>query len=78
MMQPGWPGSITPPALDILDKDGALKIIGTASLADKTKAIVDADDVKVAKVAGYIRVNVTDNGDQIADQDYFIPVHTLA
>ncbi len=78
MMQPGWPGSVTQPSPDLLDADGALKIVGTAVVADKTKPIVDVDDVKLATVAGYIRVNVTDDGGQIADQDYFIPVHTLA
>lgn len=78
MMQPGWPGGIHQALPDILDEDGALKIVGTAVVADKTKPIVDADDVKLATVAGYIRVNVTDDGNQISDQDYFIPVHTLA
>lgn len=78
MTQPGWPGAVQPQVLDILDEDGALKIVGTAVVADMTKAIVDVDDVKTARVAGYVRINVTDDGGQIADQDYFIPVHTLA
>lgn len=58
--------------------DGSLKVTGTAVSGDLGKAIVDVDDVKLATVAGYLKVDVTDEGSQIADQGYFIPLYILA
>ena len=55
-----------------------LKVIGTAAAADLTRSIVDNGDVGAATLAGWIKVEVEDAGDQITDQDYFMPVYTLA
>jgi hypothetical protein len=55
-----------------------LKYIGTAAAANLTRNIVDVGDVTTATVAGYVKIEVDDLGNQIADQDYFMPVYTLA
>ena len=58
--------------------DGTLEVVGSAAPGDLDRVIVDVDDVKLATVAGYMKVNVTDEGSQISDQDYFVPIYTLA
>jgi len=55
-----------------------LKFIGTAASATLTNSIVDVGDVSTATVAGYIKVEVQDDGNQITDQDYYMEVLTLA
>ena len=48
-----------------------------AAAASKTNSIVKAADA-TATVAGYVRVYVQDDGNQITDQAYYMPVYTLA
>jgi len=55
-----------------------LKVIGTAAAADLSRSIVDNGDVTTATLAGWVKIEVQDDGDQITDQDYFLPVYTLA
>jgi hypothetical protein len=55
-----------------------LKVIGTAAAADLTRSIVDNGDVTTPTLAGWVKIEVQDDGNQITDQDYFIPVYTLA
>lgn len=65
--------------LEQLDVDEPfLKLIGTAASADLTRSIVKAGDVSTATLQGYVKVEVRDDGNQITDQDYFIPIYTLA
>jgi hypothetical protein len=72
-------GAIPVGTLEQIDVDEPfLKYIGTAAAADLTRSIVDAGDVAVATVQGYVKVEVQDDGNRITDQDYFIPVYTLA
>jgi hypothetical protein len=65
--------------LDQGDVDEPLiKFIGTAASADLTRSIVAEADVNTATRAGFVKVEVSDDGNQITDQDYFMPVFTLA
>ncbi len=65
--------------LDQADVDEpAIKIIGTAAAADLTRTIVAEADVTTATRAGFVKVEVQDDGNQITDQDYYMPVYTLA
>jgi hypothetical protein len=54
-----------------------MKLIGTAAAATVTNSIVAQADVTTATVAGYVKVEVQDDGNQITDQDYYMPVYTL-
>ena len=67
-------------ALQLLQSDVDQEFIairGTAAAGNLARSIVDAGDVSVATIAGYAMVNVTDDGNQITDQDYFLPLYTL-
>ena len=55
-----------------------LEFLGTATSADLTGSIVAVGDVSTPTVAGYIKIFITDEGNQITDQAYFIAVNTLA
>jgi len=55
-----------------------MKFIGTAAAADLTRNIVNVADVTTATLAGYVKIEIDDKGNQITDQDYFQPVYTLA
>lgn len=69
------------PVLQLTQNDvdePAIKIIGTAAAADLTRTIVAEADVTTATRAGFVKVEVQDDGNQIADQDYYMPVYTLA
>jgi hypothetical protein len=51
---------------------------GTAAAATLNNSIVDDDDVTTATLVGWVKVFVTDNGNQISDQSYYQPIYTLA
>ncbi|KKN15876.1 hypothetical protein LCGC14_0981690 [marine sediment metagenome] len=51
---------------------------GTAVSASLDEPIVDNGDVGTATLAGWIRVEVLDKGNQITDQAYYQPLYTLA
>jgi len=46
--------------------------------ADLTRSIVDVGDVSTATVAGYVKIEIDDTGDQVTDGDYYMPFYTLA
>ncbi|MCP4363539.1 MAG: hypothetical protein GY796_36535, partial [Chloroflexi bacterium] len=52
--------------------------IGRAAAATLTQSIVAEADVTTATRRGFLKINVQDDGNQITDQDYFIPIYTLA
>jgi len=54
-----------------------VRFIGTAAAADVTQSLVAEADVTTATRAGFVRVYVQDDGNQIADQAYYQPVFTL-
>jgi hypothetical protein len=55
-----------------------VRYIGTAAVATLTNSIVAEADVTTATRAGFIRVYVQDDGNQITDQAYYMPLFTLA
>jgi len=55
-----------------------IKFVGSAAAGVLTQSIVNASDVTTATVAGYLRVYVQDDGDQITDQAYYVPIYTLS
>ncbi len=55
-----------------------IRFVGTAASAVLTQSIVDEGDVTTATRAGFVKVFVQDDGNQITDQAYFVPIFTLA
>lgn len=55
-----------------------IRFIGTSADGVLTQSIVEAADVGTATLAGYVKVYVQDDGEQLADQAYYQPVYTLA
>lgn len=55
-----------------------VRFIGTAAAATLTQSIVAEGDVTTATRAGFVKVYVQDDGNQITDQAYFMPIYTLA
>lgn len=71
-------GATPPLALQQTDvSEEMIRFIGTAAVSDITQSIVAAASVSTATVAGYVKVYVQDDGNQITDQAYFMPVYTL-
>jgi len=65
--------------LDQADVDQEfIQFVGTASAGDLTRSIVDEGDQASQTLEGWIKINVYDVGNQITDQDYFIPIYTLS
>ncbi|KKM88221.1 hypothetical protein LCGC14_1260890 [marine sediment metagenome] len=58
--------------------EGFIFYEGTAVSASLDEPIVDNGDVGTATLAGWIRVEVLDKGNQITDQAYYQPLYTLA
>jgi hypothetical protein len=54
------------------------KFIGTAAAATLTNSIVAEADVTTATRQGWLKMNVQDDGNQITDGAYYIPIYTLA
>lgn len=55
-----------------------VRFIGTAAVGVLTQSIVDEGDQASQTLEGWIKVYVQDDGDQITDQAYFIPIYTLS
>lgn len=55
-----------------------IRFTGQAANANLTQSIVAEADVTTATRAGFVKVNVQDEGNQITDGDYFMPIFTLA
>ena len=59
-----------------------MKIEGTAISGNITKSIVvDSSSVTRAEIKGYMKVNITNNGNadnKLSSGDYYIPLYTLS
>lgn len=55
-----------------------IKFIGEAASGNLARSIVDAGDVSSNSIAGYVRVYAQDDGNQITDQAYYLPLYTLS
>jgi hypothetical protein len=65
--------------LDQADVDEPFtKYVGTAAAATLTRSIVAEADVTTATRQGFIKIEIEDVGNQVTDQDYFVPFFTLA
>lgn len=73
-------GALPVITLDQADVDEPFfKVIGDAASATITNNIVAAGDTGGGtSVAGYLKIEVQDDGNQVADGDYYIPFYTLA
>jgi hypothetical protein len=79
IIQSSTSGAIPALLLDQADVDEPFfKVVGDAAAANLTRNIVDEGDVTTATRQGWIKVEVQDDGNQITDQDYYIPLYTLA
>lgn len=54
-----------------------IRFQGTAAVSNITQSIVAVASVTTATTAGYLKVFVVDDGNQITDQAYFIAIETL-
>lgn len=71
-------GATPPLALEQLDvSEDFIRFIGSAAVGNVTQSIVNVADVSTATIAGYVKVYVQDDGNQITDQAYYMPVYTL-
>jgi hypothetical protein len=65
--------------LDQADVDEPFqKFVGAAAAATLTRSIVAEADVTTATRQGFIKIEIEDIGNQVTDQDYFVPFYTLA
>jgi hypothetical protein len=55
-----------------------IRFVGQAAAATLTQSIVAEADVTTATRAGFLKCYVQDDGNQITDQSYYIPIFTLA
>jgi hypothetical protein len=55
-----------------------IRFIGTAAVGVLTQSIVDEGDQASETREGWLKIYVQDDGNQITDQDYFIPIYTLS
>lgn len=64
-----------------LDQDDVseefVRYVGEAASGVLTQSIVNDDDVTTATLAGWVKVYVQDDGNQITDQAYYQPIYTL-
>ncbi|MFA5166548.1 MAG: hypothetical protein WC449_04635, partial [Candidatus Paceibacterota bacterium] len=63
--------------LDQADEDFVLcKFIGYASAASANRTFVSASDFTTpGALVGWIQIEIQDDGDRIADGDYYIPIY---
>ena len=69
------------PSLKLTQSDVSeefIRLVGTSANGVLTQSIVEAADVVLATVAGYAKIYVQDDGNQVTDQAYFMPFYTLA
>ena len=55
-----------------------IRFIGTSANGILTQSIVENADVSTSTLQGWLKVYVQDDGNQLADSSYFIPIYTLA
>ncbi len=55
-----------------------VRFIGTAAAGTLTQSIVNEADVDVMTLEGFLKVNVQDDGNQVTDQAYFMPIYSIA
>jgi hypothetical protein len=55
-----------------------IRFVGAAASATLTQSIVNNGDVSTPTLAAWLKVYVQDDGDQITDGAYFVPIYTLA
>lgn len=76
--QGGAAAALPVETLEQIDVDEPFwKVIGTAASGNVTRSIVDEDDVVSSTLLGWVKIEVKDDGNQIADRDYFMPVYEL-
>ena len=51
---------------------------GTAASADLTRSLVDEGDVASAIRVGWVKVEIDDDGNQITDGDYYMPIYDIS
>ena len=69
------------PPLSLWQSDVSEELIrfrGTSANAVITQSIVEDADVASATRAGWLKIFVTDDGNQLTDQAYYLPIYTLA
>jgi hypothetical protein len=77
--QPSTVGAIPVLMLDQADvSEEFIRFVGTAADNDVTQSLVATADVGVATIAGYKRIYVQDDGNQITDGYFYEPFYTLA
>lgn len=71
-------GAIPPLHLEQDDiSEEAIRVTGTAAADVLTQTIVASAAVTTATVAGYIRLNIQDEGNQVTDSYYYLPFYTI-
>lgn len=55
-----------------------IRFTGTSANGVLTQSLVENADVAVPTLTGWVKVNVQDEGNQLADGAYFMPLYTLA
>lgn len=55
-----------------------MRFQGTAAAGVLTRSIVDEGDQASETRAGWLKVHVVDDGNQITDQAYYVPIYTLS
>lgn len=54
-----------------------IRFVGTSANAVLTQSIVEAADVTTATIAGYLKIYVSDDGNQVTDAAYFVPFYSI-
>jgi hypothetical protein len=55
-----------------------IRFVGTSANGVLTQSIVEDADVTTSTLQGWIKVYVQDDGNQLTDQAYYVPIFTLA
>jgi hypothetical protein len=55
-----------------------LSFQGTAAASDLTRSIVDEGDQSTTTRAGFVKIRIVDDGNQVTDADYYMAFYTLA
>lgn len=75
--------SSTTGAIPVLTVDQAdvseefIRFIGTSANGVLTQSIVEAADVSTATIAGYLKIFISDDGNQITDAAYYVAFYSL-
>lgn len=55
-----------------------IKFIGTAAGGDSTRHLVNEGDQAGETRTGWLKIGITDVGNQVADGDYYVPIYSLS